>query len=218
MEIFCDICLIHEREINKMSGPRALRFRSGPRFEKGDFVYSCDSGRDRYYEQHHGYFNLSGTGDLIAEDPASPLCQCYDVVVMYIAGLQEDGTILYRCPSCSREAIRPIWESRTLLERALSRNASRLGDEKAQPTARAIAVFGSVQGKPEMKEIPRQDIADRGEPARQPEVSNGVERRVIANLAYLLWQGRCCPEGSPEEDWFEAEEMIRTMGRTVPYK
>lgn len=192
MEILCDTCLIHKGERNKMSGPRALRFRSGARFEKGDFVYSCESASDRYYEQHHGYFNVSDTGDLTAKDRSSPLCQCREVSLMYIAHLRNDGMICYRCPCCSAEAIQPISKLRTLLETAM------LGDRT----------------NPEIKEIPRQDTANRGEPAREPEVRNTVEERVVANLAYLLWQGRCCPEGSPEADWFEAEKMIRTMGDT----
>jgi hypothetical protein len=32
----------------------------------------------------------------------------------------------------------------------------------------------------------------------------------IANLAYALWQRRGCPDGSPEQDWLEAEKMIET--------
>jgi len=32
----------------------------------------------------------------------------------------------------------------------------------------------------------------------------------IAALAYGLWQGRGCPEGSPEEDWFRAAEEMRS--------
>ncbi len=31
----------------------------------------------------------------------------------------------------------------------------------------------------------------------------------IANLAYTLWQQRGCPEGSPEQDWSEAERIMR---------
>jgi hypothetical protein len=31
----------------------------------------------------------------------------------------------------------------------------------------------------------------------------------IAALAYSLWQGRGCPAGSQEEDWFPAEEKLR---------
>jgi hypothetical protein len=32
----------------------------------------------------------------------------------------------------------------------------------------------------------------------------------IAALAYRLWQERGCPVGSPEEDWYRAEELIVT--------
>jgi hypothetical protein len=30
----------------------------------------------------------------------------------------------------------------------------------------------------------------------------------IATLAYRLWQERGCPIGSPEEDWFRAEDLL----------
>jgi hypothetical protein len=30
----------------------------------------------------------------------------------------------------------------------------------------------------------------------------------IAALAYSLWQARGCPEGSPEEDWLNAERAL----------
>jgi hypothetical protein len=32
----------------------------------------------------------------------------------------------------------------------------------------------------------------------------------IAALAYQLWEARGCPEGSPEEDWFEAVKQLRS--------
>lgn len=32
----------------------------------------------------------------------------------------------------------------------------------------------------------------------------------IAVLAYRLWQERGCPIGSPEIDWFRAEQELRT--------
>lgn len=32
---------------------------------------------------------------------------------------------------------------------------------------------------------------------------------AIRRLAYELWQARGCPTGSPEEDWFPAEQQIR---------
>ena len=31
----------------------------------------------------------------------------------------------------------------------------------------------------------------------------------IALLAYSYWQARGCPNGSPEEDWFRAEDELR---------
>ena len=42
------------------------------------------------------------------------------------------------------------------------------------------------------------------------------ERDQIAELAYALWQARGCPEGSPEEDWFQAEqELTATRCRSI---
>jgi hypothetical protein len=59
--------------------------------------------------------------------------------------------------------------------------------------ALAPVVPGSVERgtkqQPQMKISPQQDIA---------------------NVAYALWQQRGCPEGSPEQDWFEAEAIVRT--------
>jgi hypothetical protein len=31
----------------------------------------------------------------------------------------------------------------------------------------------------------------------------------VAILAYHLWQERGCPDGSPELDWFQAEEQLQ---------
>lgn len=33
----------------------------------------------------------------------------------------------------------------------------------------------------------------------------------IAALAYQLWQDRGCPEGSPDEDWYEAERKLQSQ-------
>ncbi len=46
------------------------------------------------------------------------------------------------------------------------------------------------------------------EPARSvtSEVGNPQE---IATLAYEFWQARGCPHGSPEQDWFLAEQELR---------
>jgi hypothetical protein len=42
-------------------------------------------------------------------------------------------------------------------------------------------------------------------PSEAPETS--PER--IATAAYFLWEERGCPDGSPEVDWFKAEEQLR---------
>jgi hypothetical protein len=34
----------------------------------------------------------------------------------------------------------------------------------------------------------------------------------IAALAYTLWQSRGCPHGTPDEDWFNAEEILKASG------
>jgi nucleoside phosphorylase len=38
--------------------------------------------------------------------------------------------------------------------------------------------------------------------------SQAVSTADIAALAYHLWQDRGCPMGSPEEDWYRAEELL----------
>ncbi len=37
----------------------------------------------------------------------------------------------------------------------------------------------------------------------------------IAKLAYVLWQQRGCPDGSPEVDWIEAERKLRQSSEHV---
>jgi hypothetical protein len=41
-------------------------------------------------------------------------------------------------------------------------------------------------------------------------IAHEAKEQDIAALAYRLWQARCCPEGSPEEDWFRAAEQLRS--------
>jgi len=41
-----------------------------------------------------------------------------------------------------------------------------------------------------------------------PQTQNS-EHEEIALRAYRLWEERGCPIGSPEEDWFRAEQEIR---------
>ena len=46
--------------------------------------------------------------------------------------------------------------------------------------------------------------------ARLAPLPEQATREQIAMLAYQLWQDRGCPEGSPEVDWFQAENQLQT--------
>jgi hypothetical protein len=37
---------------------------------------------------------------------------------------------------------------------------------------------------------------------------NNARTEDIARLAYSLWEARGCQDGSPEEDWFRAEQEL----------
>jgi len=43
-----------------------------------------------------------------------------------------------------------------------------------------------------------------------PPTSQVPTHEKIATLAYALWLERGCPEGSPETDWFSAEQELLT--------
>ena len=45
--------------------------------------------------------------------------------------------------------------------------------------------------------------------AAPPTDAVALSSREVEDLAYELWQQRGCPEGSPEEDWFAAEQTLR---------
>jgi len=44
-----------------------------------------------------------------------------------------------------------------------------------------------------------------------PRAAQDLQEQIAA-LAYSLWQSRGCPEGTADEDWFNAEETLRTNG------
>jgi hypothetical protein len=46
------------------------------------------------------------------------------------------------------------------------------------------------------------------ESVKAPE-SLPTDQDNLAALAYRLWEERGCPEGSPEEDWFQAERQLQ---------
>lgn len=60
---------------------------------------------------------------------------------------------------------------------------------------------------PSRPEIRSQAGTDR---QSQQQTNNNIQQQAIANLAYDLWQQRGCPQGSPEEDWNRAEQMLQS--------
>ena len=57
------------------------------------------------------------------------------------------------------------------------------------------------------------------EPPQRPDRTSTSEtetREEIAIRAYHLWQERGCPIGSPEEDWFTAEEELNEVLEGLP--
>jgi hypothetical protein len=45
-----------------------------------------------------------------------------------------------------------------------------------------------------------------------PEENGKLDQGEIADLAYRRWVERGCPQGSADEDWFEAERELRSRG------
>jgi len=54
-----------------------------------------------------------------------------------------------------------------------------------------------------------------GSEVSDPHATTGsiVSHESIATLAYQLWEARGCPEGSPEQDWHQAQQMLATGTR-----
>ena len=53
---------------------------------------------------------------------------------------------------------------------------------------------------------------DKAKSAPKPE----MDHACIAALAYAMWEKRGCPEGSGDEDWFNAERELRNNGHRDP--
>lgn len=47
-------------------------------------------------------------------------------------------------------------------------------------------------------------------------IATHSSRDRVAMLAYQLWEQRGCPHGSPEIDWFEAEQLIAEQPVAMP--
>jgi hypothetical protein len=67
-------------------------------------------------------------------------------------------------------------------------------------------------------DMPRQPIRNNtlhaGEAASMSSGTSNPSDEAVAKLAYQLWAERGRPEGTPEEDWFRAQDLLRA-GRAV---
>lgn len=51
-------------------------------------------------------------------------------------------------------------------------------------------------------------------PAAPVDEAATLSEQDIATLAYQRWLERGCPQGSPEEDWFEAERELQSKNHS----
>lgn len=57
-----------------------------------------------------------------------------------------------------------------------------------------------------------QPMASRAKSARPaaPKAAKEVTKEMVAARAYEIWQERGCPEGSEQENWYQAEQELLT--------
>ena len=58
------------------------------------------------------------------------------------------------------------------------------------------------------KQVTKSDPASQTPPAS---IESHPTHEEIAGLAYALWRARGCAEGTPDEDWSNAENALKVM-------
>jgi hypothetical protein len=68
-----------------------------------------------------------------------------------------------------------------------------------------------AEGEREMNETADGHLKDldRSDLEKGPSEDVLISHWDVANLAYHLWEERGCPDGSADEDWFEAERRVK---------
>jgi hypothetical protein len=59
----------------------------------------------------------------------------------------------------------------------------------------------------------RQAVVQQPQSHQVSSNETGPTHEEIAVLAYSMWQARGCPEGNPEEDWFNAERALKANSK-----
>jgi hypothetical protein len=52
-------------------------------------------------------------------------------------------------------------------------------------------------------------------PGDERQLEEPLDEAAVAELAYRRWVEKRCPQGSAEDDWFEAERDLRSARATV---
>jgi Protein of unknown function (DUF2934) len=103
--------------------------------------------------------------------------------------------MLLRLRRCLRSALE-------LMNRAAEQRID--GDDMAQLSIKSIG-----------GETLAADVRETAPAAAQTSVF-AIPENAIARRAYELWLDRGCPEGSPEEDWYQAVSELTPAGQTMP--
>ena len=99
----------------------------------------------------------------------------------------------------------------------LAAHAHRAADEKHGKQEHLTGQEHSRQALEHSHEAHRLTQAASGEHSGEHPGEHGIHpfgHADIAALAHALWQARGCPEGSPEEDWHNAAEQLRSRAHT----
>jgi hypothetical protein len=82
-----------------------------------------------------------------------------------------------------------------------------MAEPRAKRTNRKVSYRGI--DPPTVTVLPAPVIPEPAE--TRPAIPEGAEERgeAIARLAYSYWEARGCQGGSPEEDWFRAEQELQ---------
>jgi hypothetical protein len=87
---------------------------------------------------------------------------------------------------------------------------------EAPLTNRAGARLGFWKGVIVKRKPTSNDTPEHGSVAATTQASSVAcpDERTVADLAYQRWVERGCPQGSAEEDWFEAERVLRSRSQS----
>ncbi len=59
-----------------------------------------------------------------------------------------------------------------------------------------------------MRMVPKKEPKERDAQSQTDQTSGENAGQEIASLAYALWEQQGCPQGSADQDWSRAEELL----------